>query len=392
MLMRTLLLILLATPVIARAQTAADFFDSQALHDVQLFINSQDLRELRERYTEDVYYPADFLWRGVRVRNAAVRMRGLATRSPSKPGLRIDFNRYVDGQDFLGLESLVLDNVLTDASFIRERMSMAFIERMGQPASRESFGRVYINGVYEGLYALVEAVDTDFLARTLGDASGYLFEHEYAGGFRAEYLGDGYDPYKQRFDAETHRLEADAILYGPIRDLFHEVNQEVDGVWRDRVNDYIDLPQLVRYVAIETFLGERDGFLGGSGMANFYLYRSADSTVHRVLPWDRDTTFQIVDDAIFTRVNENELFRRALSFDDLRTLYLDVLAECSRAAAENQWLETEIIRVDMLIRNAVNEDPRKLYSYEEYERAISHLLLFAQRRPAFVMDEVAKSR
>lgn len=390
--MRALLLILLLTPSIAGAQTVADLFDSATLHDVQLFIHSEDLRELRERYTEDRYYPADFLWRGIRVRNAAVRMRGLATRSAAKPGLRIDFNRYVEGQEFLGLDSLVLDNVLKDASFIRERTSMAFIERMGQPAPRESFGRVYINGVYEGVYALVEAVDADFLARTLGDGSGYLFEHRYVGGFHGEYLGDAYDPYKQRFDAQTHRLEADAVLYAPVHDLFREVNQDVDGVWRDRVSQYIDLPQLVRYVAIETFLGEVDGFLGGAGMANFYLHRSADSTVHRVLPWDRDTTFQIVDDAIFTRVHENELFRRALSFGDLRTLYLDVLAECSRAAAEDRWLENEIIRTHTLIRDAVQQDTRKLHSYEEYERAIAHLLAFAQRRPVFVTDEIARSR
>ena len=29
---------------------------------------------------------------------------------------------------------------------------------------------------------------------------------------------------------------------------------------------------------------------------------------------------------------------------------------------------------------------------EEYELAIAHLISFAQRRPAFVLDEVAKAR
>jgi spore coat protein CotH len=142
---------LLCAPAVSGAQTSDDVFDSTTLHEVRLYIHSADLRQLRERYLEDTYYPADFEWRGIRVRNVGVRVRGLATRSAVKPGLRIDFNRYVSRQTFLGLDALVLDNALKDPSFVRERTSMAFIKRMGQPAPRESFSRVYINGTYEGL-------------------------------------------------------------------------------------------------------------------------------------------------------------------------------------------------------------------------------------------------
>ena len=63
-------------------------------------------------------------------------------------------------------------------------------------------------------------------------------------------------------------------------------------VWRERVGWLVDLNQVVTHVAIETFLAELDGFLGGSGMANFYLYRPVATNVHRLLAWDRDTTFQ----------------------------------------------------------------------------------------------------
>jgi spore coat protein CotH len=392
MMTRILLVVLLLIPGPAAAQGLDAFFDDQTLQEVRIFIHSQDLREMRERYAEDIYYPADFTWRGIRVRNVGVRVRGLATRSAIKPGLRIDFNRYVEGQEFFGLSALVLDNVLKDPSFIRERISMALIARMGQPAPRESFGRLYINNVYEGLYAFVEPVDAGFLARTLGDGSGYLFEHKFVGGYYGAYLGDDYEPYKLRFAAQTHVLEPDSVLYLPIRDLLYEVNQEVDGVWRDRVGRYIDLPQLVTHVAVETFLAEIDGFLGTAGMANFYLYRPASGGAHQLLAWDRDTTFQDVESPIFARVEDNALFRRALAFGDLHAQYLDVLAECARLASENRWLETEIVRAHVLIRDAVYEDTRKLSSNEQYEAAIAGLVSFAQRRPAFVAAEVAKAR
>jgi len=326
------------------------------------------------------------------VRNVGVRVRGLASRSSIKLGLRIDFNRYVAGQAFLGMTAVVLDNALKDASFVRERTSMAFIKRMGQPAPRESFGRVYINGAYEGLYALVEAVDGVFLARELGDGLGYLFEHKFVGGFYGEFLGEDYKPYKFRFAAQTHRLEGDYTLYAPIRELFREVNQDVDLVWRERVSWLVDLNQVVTHVAIETFLAEFDGFLGGSGMANFYLYRPVGTNAHRLIAWDRDTTFQDIESPIFARAAENALISRALRFSDLRALYLDVLEQCARAAAQDRWLETEIEQAHQLIREAAYEDGAKRWTNEEYDLAIAHLMSFAQRRPAFVMDEVGKAR
>jgi spore coat protein CotH len=389
---RVLLFLLLFSPAVAGAQTSDEFFDSRTLHDVRLYIHSGDLRELRERYVEDFYVPADFEWRGIRVRNVAVRVRGLATRSAIKPGLRVDFNRYVTGQGFLGMAALVLDNGLKDPSLLRERTSMAFIKRMGQPAPRESFGRVYINGVYEGLYTFVEAVDSMFLARELGDGLGYLFEHKFANGFYGEFLGEDYAAYKLRFDAQTHQMEGDYTLYAPIRELFREVNQDVDSAWRERVSWLIDLNQVVTHVAIETFLAEFDGFLGGSGMANFYLYRPLASNVHRPIAWDRDTTFQQIDAPIFARASENALVSRALQFPDLRTLYLDVLEQCARAAAQDRWLEAEIDQAYQLIRDAVYEDSAKPSSNEDYEAAVAHLMSFARQRPAFVLNEVANAR
>ncbi len=384
--------LLLVGASLADAQTPDDLFDSRTLQEVRLYIHSSDLAQLRERYLEDTYYPADFEWRGIRARNIGVRVRGLATRSPIKPGLRIDFDRYVTQQTFLGMSALVLDNGLKDPSMIRERTSMAFIKRMGQPAPRESFARVFINGSYEGVYALVEVIGPAFLAQAFGDGLGYLFEHKFQNGFYGEDLGDDYEPYKLRFAAATHRLEGDYTLYAPIRELFREVNQPVDGVWRERVGWFIDLNQLVTYVAIETFLAEFDGFLGGSGMANFYLYRPVATNVHRLIAWDRDTTFQEIEAPIFARVDENALFQRALMFPDLRRLFLDVLDQCARAAAQDRWLEAEIWWTHQLIRDAVGQDTTRTFSNEEYEGAIGHLLAFAQQRPGFVAGEVAKAR
>ncbi len=99
---RVLLLVLLFSPAIAGAQTSDEFFDSRTLHEVRLYIHSGDLRELRERYLEDIYVPADFEWRGIRVRNVGVRVRGLATRSAIKPGCASTSIAMLPGRHFSG--------------------------------------------------------------------------------------------------------------------------------------------------------------------------------------------------------------------------------------------------------------------------------------------------
>ena len=376
----------------ARAQTAADLFDRDTVQEIRLFINSRDLEQLRTRFRDDIYYVADFQWRNIRVRNAAVRSRGGITRNAAKPGLRVDFNRYTTGQHFLGLKSLILDNLGQHGSFVAESTSMAFFERMGQPAPRESFCRVYINNVFHGVYAIIESVDTDFLARTLGENAGYLFSYQLHERFYGDYLGDELLEYKRRFEAQNHELESDAILYSPIRDLFREVNHPDDGVWRDRVEQYLDLKQFVTHVAIENFLADEDGLLGSYSMNNFYLYRYADTSRHRLIVWDKDSTFAYPEFPIFRNAEENAVFRRAIAYRDLFDLYLEVLERCAFAATEDDWMEREFTRAWALVAPHVREDSRKPFSSEEFDQSIFPLQEFAKKRSQFVLREVQKIR
>ena len=376
----------------AEAQTAADLFDGRALQELRLVMHQSDLDDLRRRYLENVYYPADLQWRDQRVRNVGVRSRGMGSRSATKPGLRIDFNRYTTGQKFLGLQSVSLDNLWQDPSMVRERAAMALFERLGEPASRESFARLYINNVFQGVYAIVEAIDGDFLTRTLGEKSGYLFERQFNGPFYGADLGDDLNAYKAVFEPRNHETEPDSILYAPIRALFGEVNRPIDGVWRERADRYIDLRQFVTHVAIETFLSEWDGVLGYAGMANFYFYRAFGTDRHRLIVWDKDQTFKAADSPIFLRAEHNILLTQALALPDLHALYLDVLERCARSTLENSWLEHEIGRLSAVIETAAHDDPFKPYSNDAHQSAVASLKQFARQRPVFVLQEVARAR
>jgi CotH kinase protein len=376
----------------ASAQTAADLFDASTLQEVRLFMNSRDLQQLREHYTEPTHYTVDVLWRDTRVRNASVRSRGTGSANPVKPGLRIDFDRYTTGQRFLGLRTVVLDNLWQDPSMLREFLAMAMFTRLGQSAPRQSFCRLFINNQDYGLYALTEEPNAEFAARAFEETGGYLFEYRWLRPFYGEYPGSDLAAYKPLFEPRTHELEADSTLYRPLEELFRQVNEADDAVWRERVDQYLDLPQLVTHVALEDFIAEDDGILGYVGMNNFYLYRPAGSTRHRVLPWDKDRAFLAIEKPLLDRADENVLIRRALSYPDLRALYFQVLERAARAAADDDWLAGEIERRVSLIAEAARGDALKQHTNEELDEHVEFLREFARRRPSFVLREVAALR
>lgn len=384
------LTLLIGSPM-ALTQTTADLFDDGAVRDVRLYLHSSDLAQLRARADENTYYPADFEWQGIRVRNVAVRSRGFGSRSGTKLGLRVDFDYYTTGQRFLGLSALVLDNLRQDASMVRERLAMKVFARTGLPAPREAFVRLFIDNQYEGLYAVADEVDATFLAWAFADPEGYLFEFKWVRYYYAEYLGEDPAPYVELFEPVTRETTPAAQLYTPIVELLREAGVAGDD-WYDRVDRYLDLPAFVDYLAVEAFLAQLDGVAGNWGMNNFYLYRSGADTRHRLVPWDQDHAFFDLNASIWLRADENVLVRGALEHPALRRRYLDTLAWLAASLGEGDWLALEVERMLAQIDGGAREDRRKPYTEEERASAVEALRAFVSGRTARVLAEVAAAQ
>jgi spore coat protein H len=381
----------------AAAQTSDDFFNPEVLQRVELWMNERDWEKLKAAFQENTYYPADVTWNGQTVYNVGIRSRGLGSRSGTKPGLRVDFDRYSDNQTFLGLKSFVLDNLVQDKSGIRETVAMRFFSRMGIPAPRETHTRLYVNGRYAGLYALVESVDKTMMGRLFGSIGddvqndGYLFEYNYVLGspWRFEYEGSALDPYKARFDIKTNESKSDATIWGPIEELVRLTNNTASGSFEATVGPKLDLSAFVRYIAMQNFIAQNDGFNGYDGMNNFYLYRLEDSDRHVFIAWDEDNAFLGADFGITTRLGENILTRNTLQQSAFSSQYYDVLLEAATSASD--WMQAEMQRQFTMIATAMQEDTAKPYTNAEHAADRDALLTFAPARVTYVRCEVAKS-
>jgi len=386
----------------ARAEDAGGLFDAATLQRLDIDLNFADWAKLREDFQSNEYYPADITWNGIKAYNTGVRSRGVASRNGTKPGLKLDFNHYASGQTFLGMKALVLDNLVQDPSGVHESTAMWFFARLGLPAPREVKAEVYVRGNYAGLYTIVEPIDRNMIARVFGNVEngaendGYLYEYNKAAEWWLDYLGPDLDAYKRYFGAKTHETQPDETLYRPLEELTRLINEKPAAELKEAVGPYLDLNELVRFIAVQNFLSEIDGFAGKWGMNNFYLYRLQHHDQHVVIAWDDDLTFLDSSYDLTSYQDNNVLVKKLMEVPEYRALYYDTLSAAARSALEPSAtvavgaLEFEIRRELDLIDQAMLADTFRPYSDAEYLDAREFMKQFAPRRARYVECEVAR--
>jgi spore coat protein CotH len=275
--------------------------------------------------------------------------------------------------------------------------------RMNVAAPREAHARLFVNNEYAGAYVIVESIDSTFISRLFGpregavESGGYLFEYEHIVDYNMQYLGPDLRAYAAMFRPQTHATDALVGLFDPIEKMIRTINDAPDEDFAAAVGQYLDLHQFMKYLAIETFMGEFDGLVGLNAMNNFYLYRFQQDGRSQLIPWDKDAALQGVDVPVTARMDANVLVRRGMLVPELRQAFIDTLAECAGIASEpgapddpRGWLEREIARQASQIAQAVADDPVYPFSQNQFEQDVATELGFGHDRAIYVSCEVAQ--
>jgi spore coat protein CotH len=381
-------------------------FNDTIVHEIRLDINAKDWQTLKDNYLTNDYYPCDLRWNGMAVRNVGIRSRGQASRSATKPSLRVDFNRYTASQTLLDLKSVVLRNNSTDFSSMHERISMELYARMGLAAPRVAHARLYVNNNYQGLYSIVESLDKSFLLRNYDENDGYLYKYDRLptdAPYYLDYLGPAASLYSPHpFNPETHE---DNPKPQPIADLIRIVHDASDASFPSAIAPYVDINEFIKFVAVTVFMADQDGFLGDWGMNNFDMYQLTNTTVHLFIPWDKSEAIKPGPDySIFHNLDDvpgsqhNRLMERIVNIPALRNQYLDALSQVADSASElipgdgRGWMEREVERENAEIQDAVFADPTKSYTNDDYLAAVDATRVFARQRADAVRAQIARYR
>lgn len=378
-------LVLLALAAVP-ARAAEPIFAKSRLHETRIVMDPADWQALRDNFRTNQYYAANISFDGEVFEQAGVRSRGKGSRDPVKPGLRVDFNRYGRDREFHGLKSVVLDNEVQDSSLLREVLAYTVFEAMGVPTPQIAYARVTVNDEYWGVYAQTEDVRAAFLRSRFDSDDGYLFSYEWAGAWDFSWRGEDPEQYvPEPFEPKNHEDDLDPAR---LVEFVRTINEAPDETFLSDVAGYVDVDALLTYVAVENAVAESDGLLGDQGMNNFYLYQSGGRFTF--IPWDKDTSFQSFDWALFRNADANVLVRRLLGFDGPRATYVKQVRRAVSDYVNSRWLLPRLEANYALIREAALADTKKPQSNEELEISVNGVREIIDNRADYVSESVRR--
>jgi hypothetical protein len=352
------------------APGGAPIFDPSVLHDAKLDLDPTAWQALRENFQSNQYYAANLAVDGVAVLQVGIRSRGEGSRSEEKPGLKVEFDKYVPTQEYYGYKSLVIDNLTQDASFLRERLSFLVFEAMGIPAPRNAFARLAVNGEYWGLFALVEPVSKPFLEARLGEKSGTLFDYEWRYPYDLSWRGPEPSAYvPEPFQPETNESKSD-VADGLVA-FVQAINDTPNASFLAAMEARLDVNRFLTHLATENAIAEGDGFVGDQGLNNVYLYEYGAKNRFVFIPWDKDNTFRSGAWPLYRNLEANVLSRRLTADPAKRAYYADAVVRAVTSYVNPRWLTPQLEPAYQQIRSAAQADIRKPFTNAQFEAAVA---------------------
>ena len=273
---------------------------------------------------------------------------------------KIDFNEYDDELEFRGLTKVNLNN----GSLMREPLSYELFREAGIHCSRVGYAKVSltipgkIDRRPHGLYTVIEQVDKRFLKDRYRSTKGLLMKPSTFGAFR--YFGGEWDEYEIGFVPKTKPTEEQKQRVIEFARLIHKSGDEA---FEEKVEEYLDVDQFLRFIAVNVLLTNLDSFLGGS--QNHYIYLEPESNKFQFFPWDMDSSFGVAQFWVGTPETCRDmsidhpagkghtLIERVLNIPRYKQIYHDYLDTYLNTIFAEEKMHQKIERVGAFVRPLV---------------------------------------
>lgn len=162
--------------------------DKTKIMDFQIIADEAEWKSMLENATAEEYITATVIINGTKIENVGIRPKGnssLSTVASSSTtdrfSFKIEFDHYVTGQTWLGLDKIVVNNMQGDASYLKEYLSYDIMDYVGVEAPLYAFADIFVNGEQWGFYLAVEALEDSYAKRVYGNDHGKLYKPESMG-------------------------------------------------------------------------------------------------------------------------------------------------------------------------------------------------------------------
>lgn len=445
-------------------------FDTNRVMQINIQIDQEQWDDLLENAIEEKFVPCDITVNGTTLKTVGIRAKGNSSLSQvanddttDRFSFKLNFSKYVDGQNLDGLHALALNNMISDPTYMKEYLSYDMMAQMGVNTPAYSFANITVNGEEWGLYLAVELLKDDFLTRYYGTNYGNLYKPE-SSQMGAGQKGRGGIPNRPNMpqggmpdqkgnwnppagdlssapdmpanNQQNERLENGGMPQMGMPNMGGKNNSGTNLVYTDdqlssyqgifddiitkstdkadqktvvkmiknlnngtNLEQYLDVDEILRYFAVNTFLVNLDSYAGGL-KHNYYLYEQDGK--FQILPWDFNLSFgsfQMNDagkvinfpiDAPVTDSMENSpLISKLLEVEEYKERYHNYLSELLDTYISSGKFDSEITRLDSLISEYVKKDATAFYTFDEYQNSLTELRTFGADRSKSITAQLA---
>jgi len=283
-------------------RTDADtLFDAATIPVFEVELPEEDWQWLQKNAILEEYVEAVLTYEGEDMGTVGLRFRGsvgsltvcfdeqgnLDTDYCAKLAMKLKFDFLDEDKRFFGMKRLNFNSMIRDPTKMAENISYGLFREMGVPTSRTGWAVLKVNGVSQGLFALVEEIDGRFTDdRWPGDGDGNLYKEVWPQNSSEAYYVGGFDLNDETATHEQMVAFADAMQSAAPEDLL------------DVLDEWTDLDHLYNYMAANDAVMNWDGVTswggggGDFGPHNFFWYQHETSNQFTLIPWDLDNTMQ----------------------------------------------------------------------------------------------------
>lgn len=437
-------------------------FNKEKVTEIDLEVNEDTWNSLLENAINEEYINANITVNGTKYNNVGIRAKGNSSLSmvasddtTDRYSFKVKFDEYVDGQTLDGLSKIALNNVMSDATYMKEYLSYDLLEKMGVPTPAFAFTNIKVNGEEWGLYFAVEVIEEEFIERNYGSLSGNLYKPEgneiggkdknnedmkanmndgdnmvppnmgnaqggennntevnkdfkdndfrggmigggmgAANGGNLVYTDDNKKSYSDIFDNNVFKTTTESDE-DKVIEMIKNLNEGTN------LEEYLNVDEILRYFAVNTFLVNLDSY--ASNMKhNYYLYEK--DGVFEIIPWDYNLSFGAfnigtaskainfpIDSPVTDTLENSPLIGKLLEVDKYKETYHKYLQEIVDYVNDGTY-ENTINQVNSLISDYVKNDATAFYTYEEYTASLPELINFGIDRAKSISAQLDGSQ
>lgn len=290
-----------STACVSRAQVSLPPYPNGYLQDevatVQILMDPDSVSLM----FEDVEYGASHLWPATFIytssaltdtlENVGFRLRGNTSLFAAKKSFKVDFNEFVEGQKFQGVEKFNLNGESNDPSLLRSALSWRVLRDWNLAGARTAHVRLYLNDEYRGLYLNTEHFDEEWTDAYFDNGQGNLYKCTFPADLH--YISDNPDEYKfEVWGRRAYELKTNNDLddYTDLAEFIDVLNNSTDD-YTCEMRDVFNVPDYLKYLAFDVLIANWDAYSYNKN--NYYLYHNQKTGLMEYIAYDLDNTWGI---------------------------------------------------------------------------------------------------